>query len=249
MKLKKILIIGTLLLSSFNIIAKEQSEKINIDIISDVVCPWCAVGYKRLNTAIEELNMENDVNIVFHPFELNPNMPEEGINADSYLSRKYRLTPEELKNTRERVTKLGEDAGFKFSYFEDMKKTNTFNAHILLDYAKEFDKQIELKIRLQNAYFNEHKNIGNREVLRQELINVGLDPVEGMKRLDDILIREKIYNEEEYWKSKGVSAIPTIVFDNLTSRQGARSVEYYKEILTSLVAYKKSLSESESESE
>ena len=69
MKLKKILIIGTLLLSSFNITAQEQAQKIKIDIVSDVVCPWCAVGYKRLSTAIEELDMEDEVSIVFHPFE------------------------------------------------------------------------------------------------------------------------------------------------------------------------------------
>ncbi len=70
-----------------------------------------------------------------------------------------------------------------------------------------------------------------------------------MRRLDDIIIREKIYNEEQYWKSQGISGIPTIIFDNLASRQGARSVEHYKELLTSLVAYKKSLIKSESESE
>lgn len=213
--------------------------------IFNVVCPWCAVGYKRLNTAIEELNMEDDINIVFLPFELNPNMPEEGINADRYISAKLGLNEKELKETRKNVTKTGKESGFIFSYFKDMKKPNTFNAHILLDYAKEFDKQIELKVRLQNAYFNEHKNIGNRNVLRQELINVGLNPEEGMKRLDNIIFKEKIYNEEQYWKSQGINSIPTIIFDNLTARKGAISVDYYKELLTSLVAYKKSLTETE----
>lgn len=245
MKFKKILIISSLLLSSSNITAQEKSEKINIDIVSDVVCPWCAVGYKRLSTAIEELNMEDNVNIVFYPFELNPNMPEEGINADQYISAKLGLNKEELKEKRKSVTQTGKESGFTFSYFKDMKKPNTFNAHILLDYAKEFDKQIELKVRLQNAYFNEHKNIGNRNVLRQELINVGLNPEEGMKRLDDVIFKEKIYNEEQYWKSQGINSIPTIIFDNITTRQGARSVEYYKELLNSIVAYKKSLQKTE----
>lgn len=140
-------------------------DKIKIDIVSDVVCPWCAIGYQRLSTAISELKLENKVEIQWHPFQLNPDMPRDGQNANKYLMNKLGLSEDELKHKRNSVAKTGEEAGFKFDYFKEMKKVNTLNAHILLDYAKEFNKQTELKVRLQKAYFTERKDISNRDVL------------------------------------------------------------------------------------
>lgn len=215
-----------------------EKEKIQIDIISDVVCPWCAIGYKRLSTAVEELNMEDKVNIIWHPFQLNPTMPKEGINANTYISKKMNLTPEKLIEKRKMVAKTAKDSGFEFNYFEEMKKPNTFNSHILLDYAKEYDKQTELKIRLQKAYFTEKKNIGEIDVLYKELEAVGLNAEEGIKRIDDPLAIARVESEESSWKEKGVHSIPTMVFDDMVARQGARSVESYKKLLLDLVKYK-----------
>jgi len=224
--------------SAFGLETK-SNEKIKIDIVSDVVCPWCAIGYKRLSTAIEELDLEENVEVSWHPFELNPNMPSEGQNANEYLMNKLRLTKDGLMQTRKRVTDLGAENGFKFNYFAKMKKVNTFNSHILLDYAKEFGKQTELKVRLQQAYFGEKKDINNFDVLYAELEQVGLNAVEAMKRIDDPKYIQKVRDEEKYWKDRGVYAIPTMVFENQVVRQGANSVEAYKELLSSLIKNKK----------
>ncbi|MDC0932721.1 DsbA family oxidoreductase [Arcobacteraceae bacterium] len=216
-----------------------NKEKIKIDIVSDVVCPWCAIGYKRLSKAIEELNLENHVEVVWHPFELNPNMPSQGQNANEYLMNKLRLSKGGLIKKRQSVTALGAETGFKFDYFAKMKKVNTFNAHVLLDYAKEFGKQTELKVRLQQAYFGERKDINDFDVLYNELERVGLNASEAMKRLDDKKSIQRVKDEEKYWKSRGVYAIPTMVFDNSIVRQGANQVEVYKELLTQLMDKRK----------
>ena len=211
------------------------NEKIKIDIVSDVVCPWCAIGYKRLSQAIDELGVKDKIVIVWHPFQLNPNMPQEGINANKYLMDKLRLSPEELKQKRASVTKTAKDSGFQFNYFEEMRKPNTLYAHVLLDYAKDFNKQTELKVRLQEAYFSERKNIGNKDVLYAELKAVGLNADEAIARLDDKAAIIRVQNEEKYWKSLGVTSIPTMVFDNQVARRGANPVEAYKKLLIELL--------------
>lgn len=216
----------------------KPTDKIKIDIISDVVCPWCAIGYKRLSVAISELKLEDQVEISWHPFELNPEMPREGENADKYLMNKYDLSEEKLKLTRNNVTELGKETGFKFDYFKEMKKVNTFNAHILLAYAKEFNKQTELKVRLQNAYFGERKDVSNREVLEEELKAVGLNAKEAMKRLDDPKAIKAVEDEEKFWRDQGVYAIPTMIFDNKIAQMGANETETYKEILLELTKKK-----------
>lgn len=235
-KIIKIMLVMTMITQlSFLSINAFAADKIKIDIVSDVVCPWCAIGYKRLSLAIEELKLEDKVEIQWHPFELNPDMPREGQNADKYLMKKLRLNEEQLKEKRKSVTKIGKESGFEFDYFKEMRKLNTFNAHILLDYAKDFGKQTELKVRLQRAYFGERKDISNREVLFEELQAVGLNAKEAMKKLDNKEAIKHIEDEEKYWKEQGVYAIPTMIFDKRIARVGANDLATYKQILTELI--------------
>lgn len=218
-----------------NLVMMQSNDKIQIDIVSDVVCPWCAIGYKRLSQAIDELGIRDKVVITWHPFQLNPNMPQEGINADKYLMKKLRLTPEELKQKRASVTQTAKASGFEFNYFEEMRKPNTLYAHVLLDYAKAFNKQTALKVRLQKAYFSEKKNIGNRDVLYAELKAVGLNADEAIATLDDIAAIQRVQYEEKQWRRLGVTSIPTMVFDNRIARRGANPVEAYKVLLLELM--------------
>lgn len=239
----KTITLAILLLGSSSTIAsttpnESKNTPIKIDIISDVVCPWCAIGFKRLDTAIKELDMEDEVTIVWHPFQLNPTMIKEGINADQYLMKKMRLSEAELKQKRKYVANTANASGFKFNYHDTMHKPNTLYSHILLDYAKEHGKQTELKTRLQAAYFTEKKNIGLKSVLAAELEAVGLDAEEGMARLESKSATEKVQKEELYWKNRGVSSIPTIVFEGSGIVKGARSVATYKKILRYLAKQK-----------
>ena len=130
-----------------------MANKLKIDIVSDVVCPWCTIGYKRLEKAIKELGVEDQLEIEWQPFELNPNMPAEGQNVIEHIAEKYGSTLDQQRKSQQMMTDAGEELGFKFDYFDEMRMANTFDAHVLLEYAKDFGKQTELKMTLTKAFF------------------------------------------------------------------------------------------------
>ncbi|MBJ2175160.1 DsbA family oxidoreductase [Aureibaculum sp. A20] len=213
-----------------------MKEKLKIDIVSDVVCPWCTIGYKRLEKAIAELGVEDQVDIEWHPFELNPDMPAEGQNVDEHITEKYGSTKEQQIASKQNMTDVGAALGFKFDYFDDMRIVNTFDAHVLLDYAKEFNKQTELKMRLTTAFFSERKDVSRRDILKQALLDVGLNAAEGLAKLDNDEARYNVKSEEGYWKNLGINSVPTIVFDRKSAVTGAQPVDTFKQVLSELIS-------------
>jgi len=211
------------------------TNKIKIDIISDVVCPWCLIGYKRLEHAMKELGVEDKFELVWHPFELNPTMSLEGEDAVSYLAHKYTMSVDQVKSTQASISKNGAEMGFTFNYYDGMKTVNTRNAHILLDFAKEFGKQTELKVRLFSAHFSEKKDISNRLVLGELVQSIGLDKDMFLAKLDEESARKKVQDAEEYWHTQNISAVPTMIFNNEMIMNGAYPVETYKKVLTELL--------------
>ncbi|MBY6195813.1 DsbA family oxidoreductase [Vibrio hangzhouensis] len=213
-----------------------MNQTIKLDVVSDVVCPWCIIGYKRLEQAIRELGVEDRIDLEWQPFELNPHMPLEGQNLREHLAEKYGTTKEDSIRAREQLTQLGREVGFTFDYSDEMKMLNTFEAHILLEYAKEQGKQTDLKLRLFSAFFGEGKDISNREVLANELAAVGLDSKSAIARLDDPNARLEVQHAEETWKNLGISSVPTVVFNRQSALTGAQPVEVYKQVLQELLA-------------
>ncbi|MGI2113633.1 DsbA family oxidoreductase [Shewanella frigidimarina] len=213
-----------------------MTAKIKLDIISDVVCPWCIVGYKHLEAAINELGLQDQVEIEWQPFELNPNMPAEGENLREHSARKYGTTPEGSVRARANIAQQGAEHGFIFDYFEQMKMVNTLDAHVLLEYANEVGKQTELKLRLFSAFFTEHKDISNREVLTSELTAVGINAAEAMSLLDNAAVAEQVRAKEAHWQQLGISGVPTVIFNQSSALTGAHPVEAYKQVLAELVA-------------
>ncbi|WP_159019424.1 DsbA family oxidoreductase [Algibacter sp. L3A6] len=212
-----------------------MKEKLKIDIVSDVVCPWCTVGYKRLEKAIKELGVEDQVDIEWQPFELNPNMPAEGQDLQEHIAEKYGSTDEQQNESKQRMVEAGEELGFTFDYFEGMRMVNTFEAHILLEYAKYFGKQTELKMTLTKAFFTDHKDVSKRDVLKQALLDVGLDAEEGLSKLDNEDIRSEVKTKEGYWQQLGVNSVPTVVFNRKSAVTGAQPVDTFKQVLTELL--------------
>lgn len=213
-----------------------MSATIKLDIISDVVCPWCIIGYRRLQQAIEELGIEDKIELEWQPFELNPDMPAEGEGLPEHLRRKYGSTPEEGKRTADNITALGAELNFEFDFFEGMRIVNTRDAHLLLDFAKECGKQTELKLRLFDAYFNGHKDVSDRQVLLEEVVQLGLDGGEAQLYLDNDNARQAVESAEAEWQRMGVSSVPTIVFNRSSAVSGAQPVETFKQVLTGLLA-------------
>tara|TARA_R110001583_G_scaffold35585_1_gene118173 strand:- start:22049 stop:22702 length:654 start_codon:yes stop_codon:yes gene_type:complete len=212
-----------------------MSDKIKIDIVSDVVCPWCIIGYKRLEKAIEELGIQNKIELDWQPFELNPSMPKEGQNVIEHITEKYGSSPEDQKLSKQQMTEYGAELGFKFNYFDAMKMVNTRDAHVLLDYAKEQGKQTELNLRYVTAFFSDRKDISNRNILLEELEKVGLDKNEALSRLESEIALNKVIEVENTWKSMGVSAVPTFVFNRKSALSGAQPVDVFKQTLTQLL--------------
>ncbi|WP_234497698.1 DsbA family oxidoreductase [Vibrio maritimus] len=213
-----------------------MSQKIKLDVVSDVVCPWCIIGYKRLEQAIRELGVEDRIDLEWQPFELNPHMPLEGQNLREHLAEKYGTTKEDSIRARENLTNLGAELGFRFQYDDDMKMLNTFESHILLEYAKSQGKQTDLKLRLFSAFFGEGKDISNREVLATELQAVGLDSQEALQLLDNPEARLQVQQAEDMWKRAGISSVPTVVFNRESALTGAQPVDVYKQVLQELLA-------------
>ena len=213
-----------------------MKEKLKIDIVSDIVCPWCTIGYKRLEKAIVELGVEDQVEIEWQPFELNPNMPVEGQNVNEHITEKYGSTLEQQKASKQNMTEVGEELGFTFDYFDEMRMVNTFEAHVLLEYAKGFGKQTELKMCLTTAFFSERKDVSKREILKQALLAVGLNAEEGLAKLDSEEARNEVRTKQDYWKGLGVNSVPTVVFNRKSAVTGAQPVATFKQVLTELLA-------------
>ncbi len=209
-----------------------MENKLKIDIVSDVVCPWCTVGYKHLQKAITDLNIEDQVSIEWQPFELNPNMPEEGQDLTEHITQKYGSTKEQHEASRNRLVEAGANVDFKFDFYEGMRIVNTFDAHVLLEYAKKFDKQTELKMRLTTAYFSEQKDVSKKEVLKQALLDVGLNAEEALATLENDDVRFEVQRNKQYWQNLGVRSVPTIVFNRKEGVTGAQPIEVFKSILT-----------------
>jgi predicted DsbA family dithiol-disulfide isomerase len=163
-------------------------------------------------------------------------MPVQGQNVTEHISEKYGATLEQQKASKKNMTEVGAELDFKFDYFDEMRMINTFDAHILLEYAGTFDKQTELKMRFTTAFFSERKDVSNRDVLKQALLDVGLNAEEGISKLENETARNEIRTKQAYWKSLGVNAVPTIVFNRKSTVTGAQPVATFKEILSKLIA-------------
>lgn len=215
-----------------------MKDKIKIDIVSDVVCPWCVIGYKRLEKAIKELDVEDKIQIVWHPFELNPNLGSEGKKLYKHLNDRYDMSIDKIKAYHKKMTEDGLALGFKFDFYEEMNTWDTRNAHILLGYAKEFEKQTPLQLRLFSAHFGERKKISDKNVLAKELEAIGLDSNEALKRLNEEASND-IAQKEIFWQKKGVNSVPTMVFEDDLMMNGAYPIQSYKEVLSECLGLSK----------
>ncbi|XQW83567.1 DsbA family oxidoreductase [Thalassotalea piscium] len=211
-----------------------MSNKIKLDIISDVVCPWCIIGYNHLAAAIEELGLQDKVEIQWQPFELNPDMPIEGEELRAHVARKYGSSTADSDRARATIKQAGADYGFNFDYFDGMKIVNTLDAHILLDYAHHIGKQTELKMRLFSAFFTEHKDVSNRDVLIQEAEKVGISAKHSQAALANDDTKKRVKAIEAQWQQMGVSGVPTVVFNRESALTGAQPQETFKQVLLEL---------------
>jgi predicted DsbA family dithiol-disulfide isomerase len=209
---------------------------LQIDIVSDVVCPWCVVGYKQLEKALAGMSDKVRPVIRWHPFELNPNMPPEGQNLREHILQKYGGSAGQSSGARDRLTALGESLGFRFDYHDQMRMVNTFRAHQLLHWAGEKGVQTGLKMALFAAFFSDRQNVNDEKVLVAAAESVGLDGSEAAAVLADERYAVIVREEQEYWRDQDVYAVPTFFFQRKFPIPGAQEPETFVRLLEKIVA-------------
>ncbi|MGX7952210.1 DsbA family oxidoreductase [Tsuneonella sp. HG249] len=221
-----------------------MTERVTIDIWSDVMCPWCVIGYKHLETALEELKGEIEAEVRWLPFELNPDMPPGGEESVAHIARKYGRTPQQAAEGRTMMAERARAAGFPFDYTGDGDPPpsmlwNTFGAHKLLRWALDVDgpnAQTRLKLALFSAHFQQRRNVGQREVLLDVAEEQGFDRQAAERALDDPAIATAVRAEERLAWENNVSGVPAMVIDRQFIVPGAQEPETYVNVLRKVVA-------------
>jgi predicted DsbA family dithiol-disulfide isomerase len=211
-------------------------RKMTIDFVSDIVCPWCVIGLKSLETALERAGDAVEAEIRFHPFELNAAMAPEGENIVEHIGRKYGATPEQSAATRAMIRERAGGLGFSMAMTDDSRIYNTFDAHRLLHWAGLVGDQRALKLALFTAYFTEGRNPGERAVLLAAAEQAGLDTTEAGRVLDTGLYAEEVRAEESLWQSRGIQSVPAIVIDQRYLISGGQPPEAFEQALRQIAA-------------
>jgi predicted DsbA family dithiol-disulfide isomerase len=214
-----------------------MAKKIQIDFVSDVVCPWCAVGLASLETALKRLDGEIEAEINFQPFELNPDMVPEGEDRDEHLARKYGRSKDEFAAARENIRQRAASVGFTMNAQERIY--NSFDAHRLLHWAGLADRgerQAKLKHALLRAYFTDGLNIADADVLVAKAEEAGLDPREARAILESDRYAEDVKLEEQAWLSSGINSVPAIVVNRTYLISGGQPPEVFEQHLREMAA-------------
>jgi len=212
----------------------DEGDALRIDIVSDVVCPWCIVGYRQLAIALERRGTRAAIH--WHPFELNPDMPPEGEELSAHMGRKYGSSIADSARARERLVATGAELGFTFDYADGKRIVPTFRAHRLLSWAGESGREHALKMALFDAYFTRSLNVDDTDVLLDAAESIGLDREAARVALEDETRATAVREHERFWLAQGVRGVPAMVFDERRLVTGAQGVERYEAILEELAA-------------
>lgn len=209
-------------------------QPVQIDIISDVMCPWCIVGFRQLEQALAAT--DTGAFIRWHPFELNPAMPPEGQNLREHITEKYGATPEQSAQNRAQLEQIGAGLGIAFAFTDESRIVNTFAAHQLLDWAQTHDKQHPLKIALFDAHFSQGRDVSLHEVLIDIAGEIGLDRNEAGRVLADASHATDTRARQQFWTERGISGVPAMVFEGKYLLTGAQGAPNYAQMLEKVLA-------------
>ncbi|MDE1145229.1 MAG: DsbA family oxidoreductase [Azospirillaceae bacterium] len=213
-----------------------MSNPLKIDFVSDVSCPWCIIGLKGLEQALERLEGEVTADIRFHPFELNPGMAPDGQDLGEHIAEKYGSTPAQMAESRAMITARAAGVGFTMNFGEGRRIYNTFDAHRLLFWAASRDQQLALKHALFAAYFTRGEAPSDPAVLLAAVETAGLDQAEAQAILASDRYAEEVRAEEQLWLSRGIRSVPAVVVNERYLISGGQPVEAYENALRKIAA-------------
>ncbi len=203
-------------------------QKLKIDFVSDIACPWCAIGLYGLEKALDNLANEIDSEISFHPFELNPDMPAGGENGLDHIARKYGMSPDQARENRARIRNRAAEVGFTMNAADTSRAYNTFDAHRLIAWAGDKGRQIEMKRALFALYFTDQKDPGDPDALAAAAEAVGLDATEALEVLASDRYAEQVRAEESLWRERGINGVPAVIVGDRYLISGGQPAEEFE---------------------
>jgi predicted DsbA family dithiol-disulfide isomerase len=211
-------------------------KPITIDIVSDITCPWCAIGLRGLEEGLARAGDAVDATIRFHPFELNPDMPPEGRNMVEHLGERLGVSPEQLAASRDMLKAKAAELDFVMAQTGESRIYNTFDAHRLLAWAESSGMQQALKRALLEAYFSEGQNLANPDVLVAAAEKAGLDGAEARAVLASDRFADDVRQEEHLWQSRGIQGVPAFIFQGKYLVSGAQPPETFEQVVRQVAA-------------
>jgi predicted DsbA family dithiol-disulfide isomerase len=211
-------------------------KTLKIDFVSDVSCPWCAVGLASLQTALARVAPEVQAEITFQPFELNPQMVAEGEDTTEHLRNKYGSTPEQAAAIRETIRARGAELGFVFNLDKRSRIYNTFDAHRVLHWAHLEGCQLALKKALLKAYFTDGEDPSDHTVLVRLATEVGLDAVRARAILEGDTFAAEVREQEQFYQQQGIHSVPAVVINDRHLISGGQPPEVFEQALRQLAA-------------
>ena len=213
-----------------------MSKQLRIDFVSDVSCPWCAIGLKSLEQALARAADAVTADIHFQPFELNPQMGPEGQDITEHITEKYGASPEQQEHSREMIRQRGADVGFQFDMSRRGRIYNTFDAHRLLHWAETQGRQRDLKMALFESYFTRGEDPSSHDVLLDVVAKVGLDRGEAERILKSDTYADEVRTLEETFQRAGIRSVPAVIVNQRHLISGGQPPEVFEQALRRIAA-------------
>ena len=208
-------------------------DTLKIEIVSDIVCPWCVIGFRNLKTAMEELQSELKFEVFWKPYELHPEIPQEGYDKKLYMQQKFGSS--NARSPYEEITKVGRSVGFEFNFSKTERIPNTFMAHRLLWKAEHCNLQTELSEALFKAYFTDGLNIGSKEILSNISHSVGMNKENTISFLESKEGGQEVADLEMDFIERSIGAVPTYFINDKYIIQGGQEPETFVSFLRKII--------------
>jgi predicted DsbA family dithiol-disulfide isomerase len=202
-----------------------------IDFVSDIACPWCVIGLRSLEAALERTHDAVAAEIHFQPFELNPDAPAGGWKQAERFAEKFGWSPEQVRDAHANVSARAAETGFAMRFSDESRTYNTFDAHRLIHWAEQQGKQAALKHALFGAYFTDGRDVSDPAVLADLAETAGLDRAEAEKVLASGAYASEVRATEMLWQSRGINAVPSIIIDGRYLISGGQPVDTFEQVI------------------
>lgn len=214
----------------------KRELRVKVEIWSDIVCPWCYIGKRRLETALDDFPHRDNVEIVYRSFQLDPSAEKHsGVSATDMLAKKYRVSRERAEAMNARVSALAAQEGLAY-HLESARHANTLDAHRLIHFAASHGRQIEMKERLLRAYFAEGADVGDVETLVRLAAEIGLDAEVARESLETGAFVDAVRADERRAQMLGITGVPFFVIDEQYGISGAQPTEVFAQALREIWA-------------